>query len=363
MHTSLLSSKTLTHSIRNALYPLVIALTILSITLVPRFAHAAPTGQTCQPYNVPVSLSPEQPLQFTIYGELCNPSSGPSNTIELTIPGGTYGLIYWDFPYQPQTYSYVQAANAAGYSVFNMDRIGTGLSSHPDLSLFDVTMQTNAFVIHEIVQDLRNGSIGNQSFAQIILVAHSLGSADAWLEAGTYHDVDGVVITGLVHHLNATNLAAVLASFYPIAFDPRFDNSHYGAGYLTTQPDTRGKDFYYLPNVDPNVLAIDEATKETATDGETSTFPTTFASNIAAQVLVPVFVVVGQQDALVCGLDATDCSSASSVLQAEAPYYSPQAQLQAAVIPGSGHDLNLHTTAPLFFATVNAWLYQHFTPW
>lgn len=362
MHISILSSKSVTRSRRILIYSLVITLTLLSTLLIPRMAHAAPADETCQSYNVPVSLSIGQPLQFTIYGELCNPSSGPGHTIELTIPGGTYGHIYWNFPYQPQTYSYVQAANAAGYSVFNMDRIGTGLSSHPDLSLFDVTMQTNAFVIHEIVQDLRNGSISNQSFSQVVLVAHSLGSVDAWLEAGTFHDVDGVIITGLVHNLNASNLAGVLASFYPTALDPRFARDDYGVGYLTTQPGTRGKDFYYLPNVDPNILSIDEATKETATDGETATFPLAFASNISSQILVPVLVVVGQQDDLVCGLGATNCSSATSVLQAEAPYYSPQAQLQVAVIPGSGHDLNLHTTAPLFFATVNAWLYQHFTP-
>ena len=96
-------------------------------------------------------------MQYTIYGELCNPTTGASHTLELTVPGGTYGHIYWDFPYEPQTYSYVYAANAAGYSTFNIDRIGTGLSSHPSLSVVDVTMNTNAYVIHEIVQDLRNG--------------------------------------------------------------------------------------------------------------------------------------------------------------------------------------------------------------
>src|SRR5579863_1683858 len=192
---------------RVAVCLVLIALAIHSILLVPHSAHAATESGICQSFNVPVALSKGQPLQYTVYGELCNPTAGASHTLELTIPGATYGHIYWNFPYEPQTYSYVYAANAAGYSIFNIDRIGTGLSSHPSLSIVDVTMYTNAYVIHEIVQDLRSGQIGNQSFAQVVLVCHSLGSVDVWLEAGTYHDVDGVIITGIVHHLNALGLA------------------------------------------------------------------------------------------------------------------------------------------------------------
>jgi len=77
---------------------------------------------------------------------------------------------------------------------------------------------------------------------------------------------------------------------------------------------------------------------------------------------VPVLVAVGQEDSLLCGLGATNCSSAASVLQAEAPFYSAQAQLQAVVIPGSGHDLNLHKSAPLWFASAIAWAYQYVAP-
>ena len=340
----------------------LIAVVLESVLLVPRSAHASTGGGTCQPFDVPVALGIGQPLQYTIYGELCNPTTGASHTLELTIPGGTYGHIYWDFPYEPQTYSYVYNANAAGFSTFNIDRIGTGFSSHPSLSMVDVTMFTNAYVIHEIVQDLRSGQIGNQPFARVVLVGHSLGSVDAWLEAGTYHDVDGVIITGLLHHLNALSLAGVLGSFYPAGLDPRFVNAKYGVGYLTTKPGTRGQDFYFLPNADPGVVALDEATKETATDGEVSTFPTAFESGISTQILVPVLLVVGQQDALLCGLGATDCSSATTVLQAETPFYAPQAQLQVTVIAGSGHDLNLHRSAPLWFAAATAWLVQYFAP-
>jgi len=341
---------------------LLIVLVLLITSPLAGSVHAASDQPICQSLNVPVTLAAGQPAPYRLYGQLCLPSNGRSTTVQLLIPGATYGHVYWDFSYQPQTYSYVQALTAAGYSTFNIDPIGVGLSSHPNLSLSDVTMETEAYVVHEIVQDLRTGLLGYQPFARVLLVGHSLGSGIVWLEAGTYHDVDGVIITGLVHHLNTTQLTAIFASFAPADLDPRFASAGYGAGYLTTKPGTRAGDFYSLPDADPNAVSTDEATKETMTDGETRTFAPLLIDGISAQITAPVLLVIGQHDSIVCGLLATDCSSAASVEKAETPYYAPQTHLQVAVIPGSGHDLNLHKAAPLCFAAIAAWALQYVAP-
>lgn len=340
---------------------MVLLVLVLGTVLLPRSAHAAVDGPNCQSFNVPVALGDGLPATYTIYAELCVPSSGASHTVQLLVPGGTYGHIYWDFPYEPQNYSYVHALTAAGYSTLNIDRIGIGESSHPPLGLVTITMSINAYIVHEIVQDLRYGRIGNQSFQHVLLVGHSLGSVTDWIEAGTYHDVDGVIISGLLHHLNALSLVGVVGTLYPADLDPRFAGKGY-VGYLTTVRGTRGSDFYYLPGADPNVLAMDEATKETATPGEFGSFALPIVDGISLQIRVPVLVVVGQQDALFCGILATNCSSATSVQRAEAPYYARQAQLQVAVIPQAGHDLNLHKTAPLWFADATTWSLQHVAP-
>lgn len=351
---------------RFALHPiLIVVLALLGTALISSSAHASTEEATCQSYYVPVALSSGQPIEYSIYGELCNPSSGPSSTVQLLVPGGTYGHIYWEFPYQPENYSYVHALNAAGYSTFAIDRIGTGKSSHPLVGLLSVIMATNAYVVHQVVQALRHRNVGNRSFAHVLLVAHSLGSVTAWIEAGTYHDVDGVIISGLLHHLNAVTLTGVITTLYPATLDPRFSdkllNVNY-LGYLTTEPGTRGKDFYYVPGADPNVIAFDESTKETATPGEFATFSTAIVDGISKQINVPVLVVVGQQDQLFCGLAATDCSGDATVLNAEAPYYSAQAQLQVVTIPSAGHDLNLQKTALLWFTAAKTWAYQHVAP-
>jgi pimeloyl-ACP methyl ester carboxylesterase len=344
------------------LFIMLALVALIFVPFVPHQTHAAMNTGTCQSFNVPVALGVGLSPQYTIYGELCNPLTGPSHTVQLLVPGATYGHVYWDFPYEPQTYSYVRALNAAGYSTFNIDRIGSGQSSHPLLNLVEVTMGTDAYVIHEIVQDLRSGLIGNQQFARVLIVGHSLGSAVVWIEAGTYHDVDGVIITGLVHHLNTIKLVGVLSSFYPALLDLRFSGDGYATQYLTTEPGTRASDFYYQPGTDPNVITTDEATKETTPDGEVTTFAPVLIDGISAQIMVPVLLVVGQQDSIVCGLLGTDCSSAATVRQAEMPYYSPHAQLQVAVIPNVGHDLNLHKAASLWFAAAIAWSYQYIAP-
>jgi hypothetical protein len=42
-----------------------------------------------------------------------------------------YGPVYWDFPYQSEKYSFVQAAVAEDYATFNYHRMGIGASDHP----------------------------------------------------------------------------------------------------------------------------------------------------------------------------------------------------------------------------------------
>jgi pimeloyl-ACP methyl ester carboxylesterase len=141
---------------------------------------------------------------------LCQPTaSGPNaKTLQLLLHGGTYNRSYWDFPYDPARYSYVRAANAAGFSTLAIDRVGYGKSTHPISGL--VTVQSSAATVHQLITAVRAGELGAM-FGRIVLVGHSIGSAVTIREAGTYHDVDAVVVTGLLHHVGAA-VPTVLAS-------------------------------------------------------------------------------------------------------------------------------------------------------
>jgi pimeloyl-ACP methyl ester carboxylesterase len=293
------------------------------------------------------------------YVKLCSPAQGPSSTVQLLIHGATYGSIYWDFPYQPQTYSYVDAMTRAGYSTFTCDRIGVGHSSHPPSK--EITIPSDAFVAHQLVQDLLAGRIGQSryKFARVVIVGHSVGTMIAAVEAATYHDIAGAVFSGQLQRDSQVGNDEVASTLYPANQDPRFKELQLDSGYITTRPGTRTQDFYYVPTSDPQVREMDENTKEVASIYEINTFDV-FFNGISKQIDVPVLDVIGQKDSMGCAPDGTDCSSSATVQKAEAPYFSPAAHLKAIVIPDTGHDLNLQITAPQWYDVVIDWMGQHF---
>jgi pimeloyl-ACP methyl ester carboxylesterase len=320
--------------------------------------HADPPPH-CQIHYVPVALTPHQAVR--IFGELCMPPDidpRQVRTVHLAIAGGTYGHLYNNWPYNPDTYSYAQALMRAGYAVYTFDRIGTARSSHPAGSA--VTIEADAYVLHQLVQRLRNGTIGQASgaaaFQRVVLMGHSLGSIAALAEASTYRDVDGVVLTGFSHALAAVDFASqVLPFLEPANRDPRFAGRNLDADHLTTAPSRRGGLFYYLPVTDSNVVALDEQTKETVTTGELGSMLPLLGRAASQAVLVPVLVLNGEYDQWTCGVALSVCASGAALTAAEAPFWSPQACLRAAVIPGTGHALNLEPSAPLTYAIIQAW--------
>lgn len=323
---------------------------LLVAVLLPCGAWAEKGGFRCEELSFDVNVSPDDPTVYSVFGELCSRGSIHQKTIQIALHGATYSHLYWDWPFQPETYSYVRRATAEGYAVLNLDRIGIGQSDRPPAA--DVTIGANAWVVHQIVQALRGGDLVVPSFGRIeaervVLVGHSLGSVISIQEAATYGDVDGVVLTGVSHTVTPA-LNEVFAVLYPANLDPRFPGVP--DGYLTTLPGTRDV-FYYPPSRDPLVLAIDEATKETVTAAELDTaFPGLFLS---PGIHVPVLVIVGDHDRAFCG---EPTCSASGSLAAEANFFSPDACVETAAIAGAGHDLNLHFQAPVAYDVVLEWM-------
>jgi pimeloyl-ACP methyl ester carboxylesterase len=325
-------------------------LCLLALTvLVPSSAWAAQGGLRCEELSFDVNLAPGDATVYNVFGVLCSRGSLHNKTIQITLHGATYGHLYWDWPLQPETYSYVRRATAEGYAVLNIDRIGIGQSDRPASDA--VTIESNAYVVHQIVQALRGGDLFVHSFGRIradrvALVGHSLGSVISIQEAATYGDVDGVVLTGVSHTVTP---ALNDVQFYPASFDPRFAGQ-VPDGYLTTVPGTRGI-FYYLPSVDPLVLALDEQTKETVTLGELNTAVP--GLGFSTGVHVPVLVVVGDFDGAFC--NPPSCTASGSI-NAEPSFYPADACAEAVAIPNVGHDLNLHFQAPQAYDTILDWM-------
>ncbi len=334
------------------------ALTIAGVLATPP-ARAQPVNDppptlpsACQGVTVPAGLGPGLPTDQSLFGYLCLPPGSRPAVVQLTIPGFTYDHAYFDFPYQPDQYSYTRAAVAAGYAVFNLDRIGTGRSSRP-LST-EITFGTDAYTIHLVVQTLRGLGFGG-----VEIVGHSLGSQIVAVEAGTYHDVDGVVLTGFSNHGNLVSDATAALGFEPAALDPKFALVGYDPLYMTFR--THGiPQFYYPPTTDPGVVAEDDATKSVATTTEVagSLAQGSSLAGPTSQIAVPVLIVNGDHDGLFCGF-GTACDSAASLYRDEAPFFGATPCLSTAAVPQTAHNLNLSTTAPQAYAAILNWSVGH----
>ncbi|MBB5851057.1 alpha/beta hydrolase [Amycolatopsis umgeniensis] len=328
------------------------ALTFAILLAGSLLTHAQAQADTasCQDVTIPVRLAGLLPQ--SVHGKLCEPPGG-ARTVQVLVPGATYNSVYWDSAHTPETHSFRLAMNKAGYATFAIDRLGTGASSKPPSAL--LTAFTEADVVHQVIQAIRHGDLGSQ-FDKVILGGHSLGAAITVLEAGTYRDVDGVLITGLAHRINPPGALVVLGSFIPVALDPVMSRRGLDPTYLTTQPGARYGAFH-APGIDvPGMTAYDEATKDVVAPGElldAAALATVLP--YSRRITVPVLVALGGGDGGLCGPLATDCTSSAGLLQSEAPYYAAAARLRAYVLPGYGHSINYAPNAPDYHQAVTQW--------
>ncbi|OJH41204.1 alpha/beta hydrolase [Cystobacter ferrugineus] len=321
---------------------------------------ALAAGWNCQSNRIPVALAPDLPRDKQVFARLCLPNGSPPATVQLLVHGATYTHLYWDFPDPTggtRRYSYVNAALDAGFATLAMDRIGSGASSHPPGEL--VTIEANAYVVHQVVQALRAGKVwgpkGALGFQKVLLVGHSYGSLTSWYEVTDYQDVDAVILSGASHTPVPSGVENFERSLHPAEVDPILSGRGYDSAYLTTMPGMREAVFYLPSRADPAVIALDERTKSTITLAEFSALPAIIARPL--DIRVPVLLVNGTEDMIFCGPTPSGiCSDAQTLLAAEAPWLGPRVPcVEARVLPGEGHMLNLIPEAPRWFAVAQEW--------
>jgi len=279
-------------------------------------------------------------------------------TVQFLVPGATYGHAYWEFgTVGDRSYDYASTVAAAGFPAFAIDEIGTGQSSHP-LST-ELTFSTTAYVNHQVIQALLHDGVGGTRFSRVIEVGHSYGSYLTWEEAGTYHDVAGVIITGLTHYPIANPESVLASAFYPAIDDPKFASSGLDPGYFTTVPGDRASLFYGAADSDPAVVAADEASKDVVSVTGLSQGLQAQTTGISGDITVPVLIIMGGADAIACGpitpTQNIDCASPTAVATAETPLYTGAPSVHACSVPGSGHSIALALNHNLADRDVITW--------
>ncbi len=310
----------------------------------------AVNGVICTQVTVPVSSVGTGPPDLNVAGTLCRPDWQTPRTVQLLVHGATYTRLAWDWPQSPSTYSYVQVAATAGYATLSVDRIGHGTSTHPPAA--NVTIQAGTTALHGVVTALRAGTVGGIAFQKVVWVGHSIGAVHGYDYGGRYTGIDAYVFTGSIHFIKVSWLDLIKNSLQPSS-EP---------GYFTTIPGVRDDLYYRTAMADPAVIALDESTKDTLTDGEVQTAIAlvNVPANQSPTLMInkPVLVFMGEFDNLVCGgPDGITCNQAN-VRAVEQPYFVNSPRLDVRTISGSGHNLSQHVNAPSPHWTIVNWIGQ-----
>jgi len=305
---------------------------------------------TCEEQRVPVRLTADSSRQYDLVGKLCWSGQLADQTLQVLVSGAGYGAVYWDFPYKPDTYSYARAALRAGDAIFNFDRLGMGLSDHPLGASLDV--DTQAYVLHQTITALTD----EHNYKAVVMLGHSFGSTISLAHALRWPEQsDGIVLTGFIHNFNPAFGAAMGQGIGVAAFSGPVAGDLLDPTYVISKPDSRGDVFYTREFADEGVIATDNDTRETTAVGELISMSRYFADQ-STQLTVPVFVLIGENDFVVCGEEGLDCTDHEAVIAHEMDYYPAAACPEIVVLDDTNHNANLHRNAAQSFYLMLDWV-------
>jgi len=220
-----------------------------------------------------------------------------------------------------------------GFGVLTVDRVGYGASSHPNGDTLDYA--TQAQQLHQVIGQVRGGALGVTP-AEIVVLAPSAGADIAIVEAGTYHDVDGVVVCFNTSELQPALFSVDVGAWF--AQGPYFD---FGVGFRT--------DFFYAePWASQRIIDLDNATRSLVPRAEIGSALANAAAPFRGQILAPVLLMQAGGDELFVPRDDSALFASSSDVTFE-------------LLPRAGHKGFSHPTSKeSAVRTVTRWLRDRF---
>jgi pimeloyl-ACP methyl ester carboxylesterase len=290
---------------------------------------------------------------FGLYSQLCFPkAAGTINTttLQFLAHGGHFGREYWNVA---PGYSYVDYAAQQGYTTFFYDRLGVGLSDHPD-PLNVVQTALHAEIANELVKLLRSGAVAGQAFENVVGIGHSYGSvALAILTADHPEQLDAVILTGASPKPSGIDLddASTNAAIANQLFPDRFGSLQNGY-YISSSKENIQFVFLRAPNFDPKMLDLAEATKQTQSIAELLAFG---EPPISKDFTGPVYVMNGLHDLPAC---SANCLVPQNQAAAVVDVVYPKASKGSGwyLVPGTGHGINYHYSAPDAYAHMHEFI-------
>ncbi|KAE9362879.1 alpha/beta-hydrolase [Stipitochalara longipes BDJ] len=263
------------------------------------------------------------------------------DTVHVLTHGIGIDHTYWN---NAPNYSYVDYAAEQGYTIFNYDRLGVGLSDHPD-PLQVVQAELEIAIAHGISELLRSGAFAAHKFEKVVAVGHSFDSIVTYGWTKEYpHDMDAAVLTGFSPSVagaasiliaQALDLASVVN---PILY------SELPAGYITSSTITGIQfSFFRWPAYDEQLFYNAWENAQPLTLPEFLSGASILASP-NTNFTGPVDVVDGEHDQANC---AGNCQFPVDQTAAAITDFYPAASKGSDhyIAPGSGHFVNYHYAA------------------
>lgn len=260
--------------------------------------------------------------------------------LQIALHGGSYSHKYWDADdLNGHSYSYARYMACHGFAVLTIDNLGVGASSRLDGDL--ASIPTEAMAVHQIIQGLGSAPVAHD-FRKIVLVGHSLGSLEAIFLQGVYGDADALVVTGwqnTPHMLVGIPLEALL----PLLAEP----------YVVLPPAFRTM-LFYAGDFDPAMPDWDNTNlADYLPRGVLQYFFATMlglAPTMSQNVTGPVLLVFDEHDNVLFPV---------SLAAGEPATYPNASSVTTHVVPGIGHDLNLHLANVEEWARMKDWIREN----
>ena len=302
---------------------LVVALAVLISARASRADHE-PCGGDEDHRSVAFSLSDGNTMAGYVY------RASRHQPLVILVHGASDSHTVFDFA---PGYRAAEELAERGYGVMTVDRVGYGASSHPDGDT--LSFATAARQLHEVIQHVRGGALGFVPPA-IVVLGPSVGADIAMVEAGTYHDVDGVVVCFNTNQLQPALFEVDVNAWF--AQGPYFD---FGSDFRTTF-------FYARQFADPRIIDLDNGTRSLVPRAEIGSALAGESAAFRAQIDVPVLLMQAENDGLFVPEDDTALFTGSP-------------DVSFTLLHHTGHKAFSHRTTRLTaIETVAHWLHARF---
>jgi pimeloyl-ACP methyl ester carboxylesterase len=209
-----------------------------------------------------------------VYGE------SPHRPLVIMVHGASDSHTVFDFA---PGYRAAEELADRGFGVLTVDRVGYGASSRPNGD--SLSFATQARQLHDVVQDVRAGALGFTP-PQIVLLGPSVGADIVMVEAGTFHDVDGVIVCFNTNQLQPALFAVDVGAW--LAQGPYFD---FGVDFRTSF-------FYAEPWAVDWIIDRDNATRSLVPRAEILSALGGESAAFRAAIDVPVLLMQAAHDGL-----------------------------------------------------------------